>query len=101
MTYRADLAISQDIVRNIRGQGNSLQLRLDIDNVLNLINSDWGVGHRFTHTQPLTNPSADAQGHLRYRLRNIGGQLMEKSFDRTAGPADVYRIMIGVRYNFN
>jgi hypothetical protein len=101
MTYRADLSISQDIVRNIWGQGNSLQLRLDIDNVLNLINSDWGVGHRFTTTQPLTSPSADGQGRLQYRLRNVRGQLIEKSFDRTAGPADVYRIMFGVRYNFN
>jgi hypothetical protein len=101
MTYRADLSISQDIARNFGGVNNTLQLRLDVDNVLNLLNSDWGVGHRFVTTQPLTNPSADANGALQYRLRSAGGQLIDKTFDRTAGPADVYRIQLGLRYTFN
>jgi hypothetical protein len=101
MTYRADLSISQDIARNFGGVNNTLQLRFDIDNVLNLLNSDWGVGHRFVATQPLTNPSANANGELQYRLRSIGGQLIDKTFDRTAGPADVYRIQLGLRYVFN
>jgi hypothetical protein len=101
MTYRADLSISQDIARNFAGVSNALQLRLDVNNVLNLLNSDWGVGHRFVTTQPLTNPSADANGQLQYRLRNIGGQLIDKTFDRTAGPGDVYRIQLGLRYTFN
>ncbi len=101
MTYRADLSISQDIARNIGGARNSLQIRLDIDNVLNLLNNDWGVAHRFVTTQPLTNPSVDASGQLQYRLRQVGGQLIDTSFDRTAGPNDVYRVQLGLRYTFN
>ncbi len=101
MTYRADLSLSQDIAQNFGGYKNSLQLRLDVDNILNLLNDDWGVGHRFVSTQPLTNPSANASGELQYRLRSIGGQLMDKTFDRTAGSGDVYRIQMGLRYTFN
>lgn len=38
-----DLAIRQDIGTNIGGKMHKLQLSLDIFNVANLINSDWGV----------------------------------------------------------
>jgi hypothetical protein len=101
MVYRADLSIAQNFRRTIFGSDNRLQVRLDIFNFSNLINRDWGVGQRFVTTSPLIARGADGTGAALYRLRNIGPNLISQSFERTAGPGDVWRIQLGVRYSFN
>lgn len=101
MVYRADLSIGQQIAAAIGGRRNALELRADILNVGNLLNENWGQGYAFVTTQPLLAQGTDAQGRILYRLRNIGGELINESFRRTAGPSDVYRIQLGLRYTFN
>jgi hypothetical protein len=101
MVYRADASISQDIGRNIAGRPNQLQIRLDILNVTNLIDSDWGVGQGFVTTTPLSSAGVDAFGASRYRLAAVGTQLISKSFQKVVNPADVWRMQLGVRYMLN
>jgi hypothetical protein len=101
MVWRADLSIAQDLFTNVAGKLNNLQVRLDILNFTNLVNSKWGTGQRFVSNSPLTNPSINGDGELQYRLRQINGQLMSSTFEKTAGIADVYRIQLGLRYTFN
>lgn len=98
---RADLRVTQELFRDIVGRRNSLQLRLDILNVGNLINKNWGLGQRLVTNQPLIARGADANGAARYRLRNFGSSLITKTFQQTAGIGDVYRIQLGLRYSFN
>ncbi len=98
---RADFSLTQDLFRAINGKRNSLQLRLDILNVGNLINKNFGVGARLTTTQPLTNGAANPGGELTYRLRNIGSDLLSSTYQKTSGISDVYRMQIGLRYTFN
>ena len=52
-------------------------------------------------SQPLTNAAVDAQGRATYRLRVVNGQLLSKSFETTAGLADVYQIQFSLKYSFN
>ena len=107
MIYRTDLSIAQELMTNVGGRRNSLQLRADILNLGNLLNSDWGVGQRLINTQPLIVPTAaqggpaDANGRAQYRLRAVDGQLMTKSLEYTSGIGDVYRIQLGLSYTFN
>lgn len=107
MTFVADFSVAQELFTNIGGRRNGLQLRADILNVGNLLNSDWGIGDRFVTLQPLIVPASrdggpvDSQGRAQYRLRNNGDQLITESFEPTAGFDDVYRIQIGLRYTFN
>ena len=101
MVYRADLSISQDVSRNIAGRPNQLQIRLDILNVTNLLNKDWGVGQGFVTTRPLTFAGVDAFGAPTYRLATTGGQLISKSFQKFVSTADVWRMQLGVRYMLN
>jgi hypothetical protein len=101
IVYRADLSITQDVFTDVGGKRNSLQFRIDIINVGNLLNKNWGVGQRLVSTQPLVARGADAQGRARYRLRNIGPELLSTPLEQTAGLGDVYRIQLGVRYTFN
>jgi hypothetical protein len=106
MVYRTDLSVTQDIWTNIRGRRYSLQLRADILNFGNLLNSDWGVGRRFVTTQPLIVPTAaqggpaDAQGRAQYRLRVIGTELITRTLEQSADLGDVYRVQFSLRLTF-
>ena len=101
MVWRADLSIAQELFTRVGGKLNRLQVRLDILNFSNLLNKSWGTGQRMVSNQPLTDPSVDGNGALRYRLRQVNGQLMSKTFEKTAGINDVFRLQLGVRYIFN
>jgi hypothetical protein len=98
---RADMSISQDLFTNIRGKRNSLSFRADIVNIGNLLNSDWGVGQRLVSNQPLTTGGADSEGRATYRLRVVNNELINQTFEPTAGRADVWEIGFSMRYTFN
>lgn len=101
MVWRADFSIIQEFYTELLGKKNSLQFRLDILNITNLLNKNWGVGDVFTTTSPLIFRSVASDGKPVYRLRNIGDQLISKTFQPSATLFDVYRIQLGVRYIFN
>ncbi|MEO6445034.1 MAG: TonB-dependent receptor [Gemmatimonadaceae bacterium] len=98
---RADMSITQDLFRELGGKKNSLQLRMDILNVGNLLNKDWGLGQRLVTSQPLIARGASADGKALYRLRNIGQNLISQTYQQTACIGDVYRFQLGLRYIFN
>jgi hypothetical protein len=109
MVRRVDLTVSQDLFRSLGSKRHALQARLDIANLGNLLNSDWGVSQRLVNNQPLipTAARADAQGRTQYNLRVINNQLMTTSLQPDAAlgsdvrPGDVYRLQISLRYSFN
>lgn len=116
MVFRADFSMSQDIVKNIGENKNTLQIRMDILNVGNLLNRDWGVSQRLISTTPLVVRPAgsggpvDGNGEAIYRLQNVGNLLLGetapgetggKSYQQTLDINDVFRIQFGVRYIFN
>jgi len=107
MIYRADLSFAQQLFTNIGGKRNTLEFRMDILNVGNLLDSDYGVGKTFNSTQPIVVPSAtqggvaSADGRPQYRMRNFGTSLVSETYRATAGVADVWRMQFGLRYIFN
>lgn len=65
---RINLKVSHDFNFNVCGRKNTLQLGVDVLNVANLLNSDWGLtkqvktenilnysGGKYTYTEPVTN----------------------------------------------
>ena len=108
MFSRMDLSLTQDLFRNIGGKRNSGQIRLDVTNFGNLLNSDWGVIQRMVlpttaanGAQILTNAAADAQGRVSYRLAVVNNELAKTSFQTGTGLSDVYQFMLSFRYTFN
>ena len=101
MVNRIDLSISQALFHNIGSHNHSGEIRLDITNFGNLLNSSWGVGQRLVNNQILTNPSADpTTGKLIYNLNNVSGNLITSPLQTSAGIADVYVMMLSFRYTF-
>jgi hypothetical protein len=99
--WRLDFAVAQDLFKDVGSNRHSLQVRADILNFTNLLNSDWGVGQRLVNTQPLISRGADAEGRAQYQLRVVNNQLLSKSLESTAGQSDVYRVQFSLRYSFN
>lgn len=100
MVYRMDFSVAQQLFTNVRGRRHGLELRADVLNFTNLLNEDWGAGHRFVTTQPLLPRGVNAEGEPVFRLRSIGGELISETFQRSAGPADLYQVQLGLRYSF-
>ncbi len=101
MVFRADLSIAQEVFANFLGAKNSLQFRVDVLNVGNLLNKDWGVGQSLVSTTPLIARTPGTDGKALYRLTNVGNKLLSKTFQQTSTINDVFRIQLGVRYTFN
>jgi len=114
--HRMDFSVAQDVFVKLGGHQHKFQIRADILNFGNLLNSNWGLGQSFVTTQPLvtatvvTNPLTNSTATCRtsapqttatYCLRTIGGGLLTNSFTQTPSLNDVYRIQFGVRYFFN
>jgi len=108
MFRRVDLSLTQDLFKDIRGQRNGLQVRADILNVGNMLNSNWGVSQRpvasinnNNQLQILTNPAVDQAGRATYRLAVVNNELIRRSFQTSAGTGDVWQFMLSLRYSFN
>jgi outer membrane receptor protein involved in Fe transport len=103
----ADLSITQDLFRNVSGNRHAFQLRLDIVNVGNLLNSNWGVSQRPVaavntnqQLQLLTARGVDVNGAAIYRLAVVNNELIKNTFQTSATTSDVYQFMLSLRYSF-
>jgi hypothetical protein len=115
MVKRADFGIQQDLFRSLRQKRHALQVRMDILNVGNLLNKNWGVSQRLVGSStsppinalPLTVATAaqggpaDAQGRAQYTLRVLNNQLISKSLEQTLFRSDVWSLQFALRYSFN
>ncbi|HYB97324.1 MAG TPA: carboxypeptidase regulatory-like domain-containing protein [Vicinamibacterales bacterium] len=101
LVHRLDFSVSQDVFKNVKGRRNAGQIRIDVQNFGNMLNSDWGVSQRVIRNNILTSPSVDAQGRLTYRMQVLNNQLIRNSYESTVGNSDVYQFMLSFRYSFN
>jgi len=99
--HKVDFSLSQDVFKDIKGKRNAGQFRIDIQNLGNLLNSNWGVGQRVIRNNILTTPAVDAAGRLSYRMQVVNGALVSKTYETTSGIGDVYQFMLSFRYSFN
>ncbi|MEO8256005.1 MAG: carboxypeptidase regulatory-like domain-containing protein [Acidobacteriota bacterium] len=114
---RMDLSISQDIFKSVSGRRHLGQIRLDVTNLGNLLNHNWGVGQRpvvpstsssLNLIPILTTPTVDAAGQVSYRMAVVNNALPASTFQTTTfvgqtgtSGNDVYTMMVSFRYNFN
>ncbi len=106
LVYRMDVSLTQELFRGLGGKRHGLEIRADVVNFMNLLNSDWGVGKRMVSNQPLIPASVaqggpvSASGAPQYTMRQFNGALMTNSFEPTAAITDVYRLQLALTYSF-
>lgn len=98
---RLDASISQSVKATILGKSNKLLIRLDIINLTNLLNPNWGVGQNLISSQPLIARGTDLNGQPSYNLQGYNGELLQKTLIKTAALSDVYQMQLSVKWLFN
>jgi hypothetical protein len=102
--HRFDFSVAQDVFVKIKEKRNAFQIRFDILNFGNLLNSNWGVSQRATNSQLLNFVSRDAAGVPTYRLatqRDASGTYpIKTTYQYNSSVFDVWTAQLGVRYIF-
>jgi outer membrane receptor for ferrienterochelin and colicin len=103
--FRADASLVQEFFIRTGRKRNALQFRVDVFNVGNLLNNDWGVGYRFINRSPLNAAGTNAQGVPQYRMATLGTgvnqTLLSSTYQRSTVQSDVWSAQFGIRYIFN
>ena len=98
---RFDFRLLQDIFTNIKGRKNTLQISLDILNVGNLLNSNWGI----LQTTNISNgailkPSVSSDGTATFQMATVSNKLPEKTFTNILSTSTTWGMQLGLRYIF-
>lgn len=108
---RFDARILQDVYTRFgkNNRRNTLQISLDILNVGNLLNKDWGYysqlnnGNLYTYT-PLVVNSVSADGTPSFNMLTVkeNGQTVfpKKAFMKTINSTSTWGMQLGIRYTF-
>lgn len=98
---RFDLRILQDIFTNIGNRKHTLQLSLDVLNVGNLLNSDWGIIQTPNYSNGgILVPNVAADGTTTFQLARVGGTFPTQTFRNVLSTATTWGMQVGLRYIF-
>jgi hypothetical protein len=99
---RLDMRFMQEFKLNAGDQQNRLQFSVDVINLMNLLNPDWGINQELVTSSPLIVSGRDAAtGKLSVSMRKIGGEYVTKSFQDPGSVASTWGLQLGLRYLFN
>ncbi len=102
ITGRLDLSFMQEFFINVGKKRNTIQLRADIINFSNMINSNWGAGYTIVNDAPVGIALIDPVTSVpTYRLNTTSNVVRTDSFRRTGNIGDVWQLQFGIRYIFN
>ena len=102
---RFDFRMLRDLMVGLGKDSRSLQLSLDILNIGNMVNKNWGVAQTFNNAQRLLNvASVTPDGVPTFRMNTIvdNGQtvLPTTPFRNVSTNSTTWSMQIGLRYNF-
>ncbi len=103
--HRVDLSYKHDFTVRIAGSTNTLQLNLDIKNLLNLFNSSWGVSKYLnpaigSDARILKYEGVDADGYATFSTpASINGNTQTWTYNHALGQC--WYASIGLKYLFN
>lgn len=100
---RVDARIMQDFFITAGGRRHSLQVSLDIQNVGNLLNKNWGIYQRLTGSQNvLSVADVSTSGVPTFRMNPVGGELPtpDNIFGNQSTVSTTWNMMLGLRYTF-
>lgn len=99
--HRLDAKIQQDIFRNIGSHRHTLQFSIDILNVLNLVNQNWGV-HRSAVLRNLLVPNNTftASGAPQFKINSSNNQVITSPYQYVLSTSGTYGFQLGLRYSF-
>ena len=93
---QVDLRVAQDFTVTAGRQRNTIQLSLDVQNLGNLLNADWGVRQAVNTTAPLVVNGFEADGTPQFVFPGTA----QTTFRNDVNLLSRWRAQFGVRYTF-
>lgn len=106
---RIDFRFLQDFYLNVGGRKHTLQFSLDILNIPNMLNSDWGINKIYVGSNqqvtPLRFEGIDAEtGKAIVSMNNVGTssnpRYLESPFQMPTSVSALWNLQLGIRYIF-
>ncbi|TKC06620.1 TonB-dependent receptor [Pedobacter polaris] len=104
---QVDFRLTQEIFKNVGATKNTIQFTMDIFNVGNMLNKDWGAFNFVNSSQILvpqnvtgTTPIS-ATTKPTFRLATANGDILRETFGTTQTISSTFYMQFGLRYNFN
>ncbi|MEZ4911119.1 MAG: carboxypeptidase regulatory-like domain-containing protein [Saprospiraceae bacterium] len=98
---RFDLRVLQDIFTNINNKKHTLQLSLDILNVGNLLNSNWGILQYTNYSNgAILKPTVASDGTATFQLNTVSNKFPTTTFSNLLSTATTWGMQVGLRYIF-
>ena len=95
--HQLDLKFLQDFYLKVGGKRNTLQLGVDIENLLNLINKNWGLYKQVNSMYPLSYNSKTGA----FNFPKLGSDVLQETYTDYNAFNSTYRIQFSIRYIFN
>jgi hypothetical protein len=90
-----DLKVVQDIFVNVGGKRNTLQLGVDVSNLPNLINSNWGLYKQVRSSNILSYSGG------KYSFPKVNNEVLTSTFRNYESFRSTYSMQFSLRYIFN
>ena len=103
-SHRFDLRILQDFYVKAGKTRNTLQLSVDVMNVGNIINSEWGLEHSpavSNNGMILRYEGRDANNVPSFSMPKVAGEYPTKTWDLYRNYSQCWYMQVGLRYLFN
>jgi hypothetical protein len=98
---RFDLRLLQDIFTNINGKKHTLQLSVDVLNVGNMLNSNWGIIQTTNYNNgAILVPSVATDGTATFQMARVSNQLPTTTFRNVLSTGTTWGMQVGLRYIF-
>jgi hypothetical protein len=94
--HQIDFKLMQDFYLTVGSRRHTLQLGVDIENLPNLINKNWGLYQQVNSMMPLTYNAKTGT----YNFAKQSGKVLSDTFSDFNGLQSTYRIQFSVRYIF-
>lgn len=95
--HQLDFKFAQNFYMNVAGQRNTLQFGVDIKNLANLLNSNWGLYKKVVNSSLLKYDSRKES----FQFQRNGSEALTKTFTNNTSFNSTYSIQFSIRYIFN
>lgn len=97
--HQFDFKLNQDFYINVGGKRNTLQLGVDIKNLGNMLNSDWGLYKEVNSMSPVVYDTKTNTYSM--TTLNKGKDKLTKTYKDYASFRSTYSVQFSIRYIFN
>lgn len=103
--HRFDFRLTEDFAFRCGKTDHKFQLSFDIENVGNMLNSNWGIPkYSGSNTQviaPLKFMGVDANNVPQFTMNKRNGEYMKSTYETMLDYSNCWKIQVGLKYFFN